>query len=70
MSVLLIVLVLNLVSPSFQILHLYIDNNLNSIYSAMDKLPPTIIQHIYEYGDTYRTKFDGFEANDGSLFYI
>ena len=24
----------------------------------MDKLPPTIIQHIYEYGNTYTIKFD------------
>ena len=24
----------------------------------MDKLPSTIIQHIYEYGPTYNIKFD------------
>ena len=24
----------------------------------MDRLPPTIIQHIYEYDNTYREKFD------------
>ena len=24
----------------------------------MDKLPPTIIQHIYEYANTYDIKFD------------
>ena len=40
-------------------------NNLNSIYiyiyiyiySEIDNLPSTIIQHIYEYDNTYREKF-------------
>ena len=31
---------------------------LNSKYIAMDKLPSTIIQHIYEYDHIYNIKFD------------
>ena len=28
------------------------------MYRVMDKLPSTVIQHIYEYGNTYKIKFD------------
>ena len=28
------------------------------MYRVMDKLPSTIIQHIYEYDPTYNIKFD------------
>ena len=29
----------------------------------MDKLPSTIIQHIYGYDNTYKIKFDSVENN-------
>ena len=36
----------------------------------MDKLPSAIIQHIHEYDNIYKIKFDSFKANDGSLFHL
>ena len=37
----------------------------------MDKLQSTIIQHIYEYDNTYKIKFDTkFETIDCSLLHL